>query len=232
MKRSIVLITGAAGALGRTVAEAFAADDVHLVLVDVDAKALQHVFGASSADRTIVAADLTDPARTLESLAPILEQQGPVQVLCNIAGGFSMGLAVHETPDEAWRHLIDLNVATLINACRAVVPGMLRAQSGKIINVAAAGAVKGAAGMGSYCVSKSAVARLTETMALELRESGINVNAVAPSIIDSASNRAAMPAADPEHWVAPADLANVIRFLASENARAIHGAVIPVVGLS
>jgi NAD(P)-dependent dehydrogenase (short-subunit alcohol dehydrogenase family) len=109
---------------------------------------------------------------------------------------------------------------------------MIAAGGGKIINVGAFAAQKGAANMGAYIASKSAVMRLTETMAAELREKNINVNCVLPTIIDTPENRAAMPKADPTRWVAPDDLANVVVFLASDEARAIHGAALPVTGLS
>jgi NAD(P)-dependent dehydrogenase (short-subunit alcohol dehydrogenase family) len=113
-----------------------------------------------------------------------------------------------------------------------MVPAMLERGGGKIVNVAAHAAQKGAARMGAYAASKSAVIRLTETMAAELREHNINVNCVLPTIIDTPQNRAEMPKADPRRWVAPADLAQVIVFLASDAARAIHGAALPVSGLS
>jgi NAD(P)-dependent dehydrogenase (short-subunit alcohol dehydrogenase family) len=109
---------------------------------------------------------------------------------------------------------------------------MLKAGGGRIVNVGAYAAQRGVAGMGAYVASKSAVIRLTETMAAELREKNINVNCVLPTIIDTADNRAAMPDADPRRWVAPQDLAAVILFLASDAARAIHGAALPVTGLS
>ncbi|HQD84691.1 MAG TPA: SDR family oxidoreductase, partial [Quisquiliibacterium sp.] len=112
------------------------------------------------------------------------------------------------------------------------VPAMLRNGRGAIVNVAARAALAGAGSMGAYVASKSVVVRLTETMAAELRERGINVNCVLPSIIDTPDNRAAMPDADPSRWVATEDLAQVMLFLASDAARAVHGAALPVSGLS
>ncbi|MCK6429746.1 MAG: SDR family oxidoreductase, partial [Burkholderiaceae bacterium] len=166
------------------------------------------------------------------AVASALARFSRIDVLCNIAGGFRMGEAVHETSDATWNFLMDLNARTLLNAAHAVVPQMLAAGGGKIVNVGAASAQKGVAQMGAYVASKSAVIRLTETMAAELREKNINVNCVLPTIIDTPENRAAMPDADPKRWVAPEDLASVILFLASDAARAIHGAAVPVAGLS
>lgn len=231
MQSSVVVVTGAAGALGKAVAEIFLSRGAFVIAVDLDDRSLHAAYGENT-NVQAVAVDLTDPQRTLDMLHDALAVHGPASVLCNIAGGFDMGPAVYETADAMWRRMLDLNVATLINASRAVVPAMVDAGRGKIVNIAAASAASGQGSMGAYCASKSAVARLTESMALELRNKGINVNAVAPSIIDTPANRAAMPDADPGLWVALADLAAVIEFLASERANAIHGATVPVVGLS
>ena len=143
-----------------------------------------------------------------------------------------MGAPVHETPDADWDFLFEINVRSLLNMVRAVVPHMLSAGGGRIINVGAHAALKGAARMGAYCAAKSEVIRITEAMAAELREKNINVNCVLPTIIDTPENRAAMPDADPARWVSPADLAKVFLFLASDEARAMHGAAISVSGLS
>ena len=216
-----VLITGAAGNLGRAVASAFADDE--LVLLDMKRGNLQDT------DRQrFVAVDLLDT----KSVQAAVDQCKRIDVLCNIAGGFRMGSPVHETSDKDWNFLMDLNARTVLNICREVVPRMIKAGGGKIVNIGAFAAQKGAAQMGAYVASKSAVIRLTETMAAELREKNINVNCVLPTIIDTPENRAAMPDADPRRWVAPQALADVIVFLASDAARAIHGAAVPVAGLS
>ncbi len=143
-----------------------------------------------------------------------------------------MGEAVHETSDATWNFLHDINVRTLLHAVRAVVPRMLMARGGKIVNVGASAAQKGLAQMGAYTAAKSAVVRLTEAMSAELRERGINVNCVLPTVIDTPDNRAEMPGADASQWVRPQDLASVVTFLASDAARAVHGAALPVCGLS
>jgi NAD(P)-dependent dehydrogenase (short-subunit alcohol dehydrogenase family) len=161
-----------------------------------------------------------------------IERYGRIDVLCNLAGGFRMGEAVHETADQNWDFLFDINGRTLLHAVRAVVPRMIESGGGKIVNVGAFSAQKGLARMGAYCAAKGAVIRLTEAMAAELREKKINVNCVLPIIIDTPENRAAMPDADPSRWVAPEDLANAIAFLTSDGARAIHGAALPVTALS
>ncbi|MCL9848197.1 SDR family oxidoreductase [Ralstonia solanacearum P673] len=227
-----VLITGAAGNLGRAVAQAFADQGDRLVLADLQMERLADAFGASDARRLLVAVDLLDRAATQAAVADAQARFGPISVLCHLAGGFRMGEPLHETPDATWDFLLDLNARTLIHIASAVVPPMLAAGGGKIVTVGANTAGKGLAHMGPYIAAKSSVIRLTEAMSAELRERGIQVNCVLPSIIDTPENRAAMPDADPGRWVNPRDLASVIAFLASDAARAIHGAAVPVVGLS
>ena len=227
-----VLITGASGNLGRAVAAAFAARGANLALLDRDRAHLDAAFGGESDRRMLVAADLLDAAAVEAAAAAVVARFGRIDALCNIAGGFRMGTPVHATSDADWNFLFDLNVRTVLHTARAVVPRMLAAGRGRIVNVGAFAAQKGAADMGAYVASKSAVIRLTETMAAELRDRGINVNCVLPTIIDTPENRKAMPGADPSRWVAPADLASVIAFLASDAARAVHGAAVPVTGLS
>jgi NAD(P)-dependent dehydrogenase (short-subunit alcohol dehydrogenase family) len=139
---------------------------------------------------------------------------------------------VHETTDEFWDQLMDLNAGSVLNVAREVVPEMLAVGSGKIVNVAAMNGTLGKGNMSAYSASKSVVIRLTESMAAELRDKSINVNCVLPSIIDTLPNRNDMPGSDFSKWVSPAALADVIVFLTSDKARAIHGASIPVVGLS
>ena len=232
MAGQVVMITGAAGTLGKAVAAAFAGAGARLVLVDIAAKGLEAAYGAESDTKLPLIVDLSDRAAIDGALAAAKKKFGPVQVVCNVAGGFNMGPAVHETTDEFWNHLMDLNAGSVLNVARAIVPDMLAEGYGKIVNIGAMGGVTGKGNMGAYSASKSVVIRLTESLGAELREHGINVNCVLPSIIDSPANRADMPDADPGRWVAPADLAEVILFLASDKAKAIHGASVPVVGLS
>ena len=227
-----VVITGAAGNLGQALAKGFAAAGANVVLVDLDANRLKSAFGADSETRSLVAANLLKREEAQRVIDVARQRFRKIDVLCNIAGGFRMGEAVHETSDETWDFLFNLNVRTLLNMVRAAVPALIETGAGKVVNVGAAGALRGGAMMGAYAAAKSVVIRLTEAMSAELRERNINVNCVLPTIIDTPENRAAMPDADPTRWVAPADLAMTIMYLASDNARAIHGAAVPVAGRS
>lgn len=227
----VVLLTGAAGHLGRAVAQEFQEAGARLVLLDRDDGVLRAAHGADGAQRLLVAADLLQPAQVEAAVQRALDRFGRIDVLCNLAGGFRMGEAVHETGDDGWDFLFDLNARTLLHAVRAVVPRMLAQGGGKVVNVASLSALSGAAHMGAYTAAKGVVVRLTEAMSAELRARGINVNAVLPATLDTPDNRRAMPEADPARWVAPRDLARVIAFLASDAARAVHGACVPVTGL-
>lgn len=231
-KNQTVMVTGAAGNLGQAVAAAFASQGAQLVLIGRQTDSLQAAFGDAGDSRLFLTADLLDGAQVGAAVAAGAARFGRIDVLCNLAGGFRMGEAVHETADSSWDFLMDINARTVLNAARAVVPHMLARGGGKIVNVGAHAALKGAAHMGAYCASKGSVIRLTEAMAAELRMKNINVNCVLPTIIDTPENRAAMPQANPLHWVAPQELASVIVFLASSAASAIHGAALPVTGLS
>jgi NAD(P)-dependent dehydrogenase (short-subunit alcohol dehydrogenase family) len=220
-----VAVTGAAGNLGQAVAAAFLAEGATAILIDQIETAISGV-GPSSTIPLVV--DLTDAQATRSAF----DELGPVDVLCNVAGGFDMGTPVAELEVDQWEHMFDINARTAINASRAAIPGMIRNGGGAIVNVSAKAALAGGATMAPYAASKSVVMRLTESMAAELKSQGINVNCVLPTALDTPQNRAAMPKADTSKWVDPGDLAAVILFLASPAARAVHGAAIPVSGLS
>lgn len=227
-----VMVTGAAGHLGRSVAQVFAAQGHRLVLLDRDPAALQQAFSHLPAGQhLLLATDLLDAAAVQRSVDAAVQRFAGIHVLCNLAGGFRMGQPLHQVEDDDWSFLFDINARTLLHTVRAVVPVMLRAGGGRIVNVGATAALQGAALKGPYTAAKAVVLRLTETLSAELRDQGINVNCVLPSVLDTPENRAAMPSADPARWVAPHDLAQVIAFLASDAARAVHGAALPVTGL-
>ena len=214
-----VLVTGSAGIVGQAVAKAF--HDAGGIVTGIDIRTHEAPW------RTVVA-DLTDPADAKNTLEAI----GAPDILANIAGGFAMGDTVADTSDETWDFMMDLNAGTVLNACRAAVPGMIARGRGKIVNMGARAALRGAAAMGAYVASKSVVVRLTETLADELKHRRINVNCILPSIIDTPRNRADMPDADFDAWVPPEQIAGVVLFLASPAADCIHGASIPVEALA
>ena len=226
----VALITGAAGNLGKAVADAFDVAGARQVLVDIDSSVLDKVYGAGNDRRYAIAADLLDEASTKRAVDAALAKFGRIDVLCNIAGGFSAGLPVHETPAATWQRMFELNATSVVNTARAVVPAMIAAGGGNVVNVAAAASTRGQANMAAYTVAKNAVVRLTESMAAELRAHGIGVCCVMPTIIDTPQNRAAMPGADASQWTPPAAIAEVMLFLASDAALILSGCAIPLAG--
>ena len=228
----VVMVTGAAGALGRAVCDYFLLEGARLIALDYSNELLAEAFPSQQSPHLYLAADLTSRESCGQVIAGAVAKTGRIDVLCNVAGGFLMGEAVHETSDQTWDLLFNLNARSIVNTGAAVVPVMQGQGRGRIINVAAGAARQGMAQMGVYTASKAAVMRLTEAMSAELCEQGINVNCIMPSMIDTPRNRADMPDADYSRWVPPAQLASVIGFLASDAAVAVHGAAIPVNGLS
>jgi NAD(P)-dependent dehydrogenase (short-subunit alcohol dehydrogenase family) len=229
-----VLITGAAGALGRAAVAAFAARGDRLILVDRDRAGLVAAFPKLEADgrSLLLAGDVTDADAMAGLVAAAAEAGAVPEVLVHVAGGFEMGPAVHELDRASWQRMLDLNAWSRVACARAVVPAMLAAGRGRVIAVTARSAGQGEAHKGAYIAAKSALQRLVETLSLEVRERGIAVNSIAPSVIDTAANRAAMPDADPARWVSPDTLAQCLLFLASDAGGAIHGEHLVVAGLS
>lgn len=219
LQDKIIVVTGANGTLGRAVCAKSESLGARVIRLDV-------AFPKSAEDCHAV--DLTD----LDATTRCIQDIGGFDALFNLAGGFAMGTPAWEASDEQWDAMFRLNVTTLRNAVKAAVPHMLKRGGGSIVNVGAYGAREGLGLLSAYCASKSVVMRLTESLAEELKGEGINVNAVLPTVIDTPPNREAMPDADPAAWVAPDDLANVICFLGSGAAHAVHGALLPVRGLS
>jgi NAD(P)-dependent dehydrogenase (short-subunit alcohol dehydrogenase family) len=231
----VVAITGAAGNLGVATARAFQAANARLVLLDRSAERLPQLFpelAASPNHYLATGVDVNDADAVANVVAETLNRFGRVDALINTAGGYRAGTPLHETPLGDWDFLMNLNGRSVFNVCHAFIPPMLKQGSGKIVNIASRGGLAGDAGAAIYSASKSVVIRLTESLAAELKAHGINVNCILPGMIDTPPNRAAMPKADFSKWVRPEALANVILFLCSETASAIHGAALPVYGRS
>jgi NAD(P)-dependent dehydrogenase (short-subunit alcohol dehydrogenase family) len=222
-----VVITGASGALGVAVAQAFATAGARLALLDklTESKELK-AFG--SPHIFIGGVDLSDLGHAESAMNAAAAALGGIDALINIAGGFRWETIADGSPGT-WDFLYAINLKTAVCACKAAIRHLVTTQ-GRIINIGAGAAAKAGMGMGAYTASKAGVAKLTEALAEELKDNGVNVNAILPSIIDTPANRADMPNTDFSRWVQPAALANVIVFLASDAARAITGASIPVSG--
>lgn len=229
----VILVTGAAGNLGSAVAYRFDRAGARLALFDRNPDRLEEVIGAlikSSNHLLDGSVDLTDQDSVGKAVKQVVDHYGRIDVLVNTAGGYRAGTPVHETSMELWDFMLNLNARTAFITCRAVVPFMIQAGSGAIINIGARPGLKGVANAAAYGASKSALIRLTESLSAELKSQGINVNCILPGTIDTKENRISMPDANHDRWVKPEAIADVILFLASDAARAIHGASIPVYG--
>jgi len=231
----VVIITGAAGALGSATTRAFHQAGGRVAIVDRNRATAEKVFGSDlpEGERVFyVTADLTSEASVAEMVKATVDYFGRVDVLVNIAGGFAGDKPLHETTLETWDFLMNLNARSVFLTSRAVIPHLLERKRGRIVSVAARAALAGHANSGPYTASKMAVIRLTEAMAEELKNDNITANCILPGTIDTSRNRADRPDADFSAWVKPESMANVILFLASDLARDINGAAVPVFGRS
>jgi NAD(P)-dependent dehydrogenase (short-subunit alcohol dehydrogenase family) len=218
-----IIVTGGFGALGRVVSAAFTACGGRVARVDLaPAPAAANPTGLD-----LGGVDLTDPAAAATAVARVSEAFGRIDVLVNIAGGFRWE-TVADGSAETWQRLYDMNAKSTLTMTKAALPALRKSPGARIVNIGANAAIQAAAGMGAYAASKAAVHRFTESLAAELAEDDITVNAILPSIIDTPANRADMPGAGFSKWVRPEAIADVILFLASPSARAISGALIPV----
>jgi NAD(P)-dependent dehydrogenase (short-subunit alcohol dehydrogenase family) len=224
MDGKVVVVTGALGALGKVVAEAALARGARVAGVDHAASQIP-----ATANRIeLGGVDLSDAAQAKKGIDAVAAHFGRLDVLINIAGGFAFETVAEGDP-KTWQHMYALNMLTALNASRSAIPHLAASPAARIVNVGAMAALQAGAGMGAYAASKAGVHRLTEALAAEWKGK-IAVNAVQPSIIDTAANRASMPKADFSKRVTPQELANVILFLASDAASAVTGALIPVSG--
>ena len=224
MNGQVIVVTGAGGALGKVVADIATARGARVAGID-------HAPSQTPATESridIGGIDLTDAAQAKAAIDQAAAHFGRLDALINIAGGFAYETVAEGDP-RTWQKMYALNLTTALNAARAAIPHLAAAAAGRIVNVGAMGALQAGPGMGAYASSKAGVHRLTEALAAEWK-GRITVNAVLPSTIDTAANRASMPNADFAKWVTPQELAEVILFLTSAAASAVTGALIPVVG--
>ena len=222
MRGKTIVITGAFGILGRAAAEEAKTRGATVAMLDI------RTSEQTITDPALAAAvDLGDPAAASAAMNAVRSHTGRIDALLNIAGGF-VWQTVEEGDIAAWDRMFALNLKTALTASKAALPHLIESH-GAIVNVGANAALKAGAGMGAYTASKMGVMKLTESMAEELKGK-VRVNAVLPSIIDTPQNRKDMPKTDPNIWVKPSELANAMLFLASDDASAITGALLPVTG--
>lgn len=216
----VVLITGAAGALGHAVAQRCAGDGALLALLDRDVAVLKQRFPQAAFAEAV---DITDEAAVAGCVQRVLAALGRLDAVVHVAGGFEMGETVDTLSRASWERMMALNTWSFVALAKACVPAMKRQGGGSVVAVSAAAAGGGQALKGAYIASKSALQRLVETLAAELAGSGIRVNSVAPTTLDTPANRAAMPNADRSGWVSLESAAEAIAFLATPAGAAVHG---------
>ncbi len=227
------IVTGGTGTLGTAISQYLLANQYRLVIpcfFDAEIKLFERTIGKQMANVSLIQTDLTKVADVDQLVSHTLGTYGKIDVLANAIGGFLGGIPTAEMDLDKWEFMLNLNLKSVFLCCRSVLPNMIQRQSGKIVNVSARAGLTGIAEMSAYSTAKAGVRILTESIAEEVKDKGINVNAIMPSIIDTPQNRQAMPDEDHSLWVKPYQIAQVVGFLVSEQARIINGATIPVYG--
>ena len=230
----VALVTGGTGGLGRAVTLALLHEGASVIATYIkkdEADALKDAVGPS-AHLELLPLDATDEAACRDLVDAITARHGRLDVLVNAIGGYAGGKPLWETEPRTYQLMLTLNLHAGFNLARTVVPAMLLKKSGAIVNIASKAAVDHAAGAGAYAASKAATLALFDSLAQDLKGSGVRVNSVLPSIIDTDPNRKAMPDADFSKWPKPEEIAQVVLFLCSAEAKLVHGAAIPVYGES
>ncbi|HKR42448.1 MAG TPA: SDR family NAD(P)-dependent oxidoreductase [Paraburkholderia sp.] len=226
----VVAVTGGFGSLGLATAQLLAERGARVALIGRGAAPEAAALPAALANALRMGGvDLVDANAAQTAFGALHEKLGGLDALVNVAGAFRWE-TIGDGDARTWDLMFDLNVKTALNASKAALPHLVQSGAGRVVNIGAGAGAKAGPGMGAYSASKAGVARLTEALAEELKDKGVTVNAILPSIIDTPQNRADMPDADFTRWVQPRQIATVIAFLLGEDAQAITGALIPVNG--
>jgi NAD(P)-dependent dehydrogenase (short-subunit alcohol dehydrogenase family) len=230
---SVVLVAGGTGGLGRSVSLAFLEGGASVVVTyrnQQERDALRSAAGANATRLEAYGVDVTDEAAVRQLVEKILTKHGRLDALVNTVGGYAAGLRLWEMDTKVFEQMLTLNLRSGYALSRAAVRAMLKQGRGAIVNVASKAALDHAAGAAAYAASKAAAVAMLDSLAADVKGSGVRVNTILPSIIDTEANRKAMPKADFSKWPKPQDIARVILFLCTDEARVIHGAAIPVYG--
>lgn len=232
LKNKVAIITGGTGALGKAITATFleqAAKVVCTYILDKEKKECLSLTKNHRGRIVFIRTDVTKEKDVSNLIADTIRKYRRVDILVNVVGGFAYSY-IAETDEKTWDLMMNLNLKSVFLCSKYVLPRMIKQNYGKIINISSRPALKGAAGVGAYSASKAGVLNLTETIADEVKDYAINVNAVLPSTIDTPANRRDMPEADFSKWVKPEEIARVIIFLSSDDSKPISGAGIPVYG--
>ena len=231
--QTVSLVAGGTGGLGRAVSLQFLSEGAVVAATyrtQAELDELAQAAGANAARLQGHRVDVTDEAATRELVEAVVARHGKLDALVNTVGGYAGGVKLAELDSEVLERLLALNLRSGYVLARAVLPAMLTAGRGAIVNIAAKAALQPTAGAAAYAASKAAALALMSALAAETLGTGVRVNSVLPSVIDTAANRKSMPKADFAKWPKPEEIARVILFLCSDDAAVIHGAAIPVYG--
>jgi NAD(P)-dependent dehydrogenase (short-subunit alcohol dehydrogenase family) len=229
----VVLVAGGTGGLGRAVSLAFLEENAAVAVTyrkQEELDALKIVAGQNGSRLEGHAVDVTDEAAVRQLVEKIVAKYRRLDAMVNTVGGYAGGTKLWELETKVFDQMLALNLRAGYALSRPAVRAMLKEGHGAIVNVAAKAAVDHAAGAAAYAASKAAAVAMLDSLAAETKGSGVRVNTILPSIIDTDANRKAMPKADFAKWPKPEEIARVILFLCSDDARVIHGAAIPVYG--
>jgi NAD(P)-dependent dehydrogenase (short-subunit alcohol dehydrogenase family) len=231
----VVLVAGGTGGLGRAVSLAFLEEGAKVIVTHRREEEFAALRGTAGANGSLLAGervDVTDEPAVRQFIDGILQQYGRLDAMVNTVGGYAGGAKLWESDIKIFEQMLMLNLRSGLMLARAVIPAMLKQKRGAIVNVASKAALEHAAGLAAYAASKASALALMDSLAEELKGTGVRANSILPSIIDTEANRKAMPTANFEKWPKPQDIARVILFLCSADAKVIHGAAVPVYGAS
>jgi NAD(P)-dependent dehydrogenase (short-subunit alcohol dehydrogenase family) len=232
-KDKVALIAGGTGALGRAVATGFAREGARVIVTYRHQQEFDAFISQSKSDGFETAGvmlDATDPAGVARMVEDILAKRGALDILVNTIGAYHGGKRIWEEDPSAYEQMMSLNLKAGFALARAVIPAMIRQNRGWIVNVSSRAAYGKSPGAALYAASKAGALALFDSLAEEVKPYPLSVNSVVPSIFDTPANRQAMPKADYANWPKPEEIADVILFLCSPQARIVHGAAIPVYG--
>jgi len=233
LQDSVVLITGATGALGSAIVRDFAQTGAQLALTSRSMETLQELMAQIDLpeERIVsISADVTQVQRVDALVRDVVDRFGRLDVLLNTVGGWSGGASVGKTSVEDWEHMLNLNLHSAFLLSRAVLPHMLASGWGRILHVSSKTAVEPRPKQVGYVVSKMGLIALTRVIAAEVKGTGVTANVILPSIIDTPANRTSMPKANPQKWVSPRQIAAMMRWLCSDTGSALNGASVPMYG--
>ena len=238
----VIIVTGGTGALGGILIKSFLNYHPKTIVITYRSEKEMHELKADLSNSfeqsskiltslEFIKTDVTKDDEIKKLISNIFEKYGQIHILVNVVGGYIGGKNITELDEADWDKMIDINLKTAFLISRHVIPIMITNRYGKLVHVSSRTGIKAEGNDSAYAASKSGLIRFVESVSHEVKNSNININCILPTIIDTESNRRAMPNADFTRWINPGDLSNVILFLCSDDSKIINGSAIPTYGL-